>query len=279
MDADRPRLAAALREAPTRWGSTCIGHQGLVSPAITPLLTEKSGAAAPIPSLVLAALAADENRRPLDVDSEANRIRLVDAGGQRVIPVDVSWVEEARTPGNCPIIEVGDQVAFLVVDPTPLPVLREPSRRLAFEDLLPPDRAIVRAPDLTGKIVLVGEEAEGDTLSIQRGLSAESRYGFEVQADALNTLLLGVVIRPLAPAAQLIVTLLLSLTAGLLRSPALDGRTIARRSMLAATIVAYLAVGVYAYVASRLMVNTVYHLAALFLTYAVLGKLRKWWVL
>jgi DMSO reductase anchor subunit len=127
-------------------------------------------------------------------------------------------------------------------------------------------------------VVLVGAEDDGDAFAVLRGLALEKRYGFEIHAEALNTLLQGVVIRPLGAGGQFAITLGLALLAALLRSPAFDGRAIARRGLLAAVVIGYLAVGVYAYATARVMVNTVYHLAALFLTYVLLGRIRRqWW--
>jgi CHASE2 domain-containing sensor protein len=269
-----------LREAPAAWGSLCAGRQGLKSAAIIPLLTEKpDGGGPPVSALTLAAMTALADSRVVGIDRERGRINLLDAQGRRVLPLAVSWIESGAATAGCPTIGDSDLVALLAADAMPLAAVRDPSRRLAYEELLSTSGAGGHpAFDLGGKVVLVGAEDDGDAFAVLRGLSAEKRYGFEIHADALDTLLRGAAIRPLRPAAQLALMLAFAGVAALLRAPALEARPRARHVMLAAAVVIYLAAGVYAYVAARLMVNTVYHLAALLLTYALLGRMRRqWW--
>jgi CHASE2 domain-containing sensor protein len=269
---------AGLRDAGVTWASLCAGRRGAKSAAIIPLLTEKPDApAAPIPALALAATAALREARVVDIDQDRARINALEGG--RVAPLGVSWVDSGRATRGCPTIGDSDRVALLAVDAMPVAALREPGRRLAYEDLVAAGAPAAGAgPDLTGKVVLVGAEADADSFAVLRGLSLEKRYGFEVHAEALNSLLQGRVIRPLGPRGQFAITLGLALLAALLRSPALDRRALARRALLAAAVVGYLAVGVYVYATSRVMVNTVYHLAALVLAYALLGRMRRqWW--
>jgi CHASE2 domain-containing sensor protein len=268
---------AGLRDAAVTWASLCAGRQGAKSAAIIPLLTEKPDApAAPIPALALAATAALRDARVVDIDEQRARINALESG--RIAPVGVSWVDSGRATRGCPTIGGSDRVALLAVDAMPVAALREPGRRLAYEDLVAASASAAGSgADLGGKLVLVGAEDDADSFAVLRGLSPEKRYGFEVHAEALNSLLQGRVIRPLGPRGQFAITLGLALLAALLRSPALDGRALARRALLAAAVVGYLAAGMYVYATSRVMVNTVYHLAALFLTYALLGRMRRWW--
>lgn len=269
---------AGLRDGAVTWASLCAGRRGAKSAAIIPLLTEKPDRqTAPIPALTLAAAAALRGARVVDIDPERARINVLEGG--RLAAVGASWVEAGEATQGCPTIGDSDRVALLAVDAMPAAELREPRRRLAYEDLVGTSGStgLARA-DLAGKVVLVGAEDDGDTFAVLRGLWLEKRYGFEIHADALNSLLQGVVMRPLAAGGQFAIMLGLALLAALLRSPALDERVYTRRVLLAAAVAAYLAAGVYAYATARLMVNTVYHLAALFLTYALLGRIRRqWW--
>jgi CHASE2 domain-containing sensor protein len=274
----RPAPPAALREAGAQWACLCAGRRGTKSAALVPLLAEAPGsAAAPVPALALAAMASLGGGEALDIDVERARINVLDRRGRRLVPVEASWVDAGRSTLGCATIGADDLVALLVVDAMPVAALREAGRRLTSRDLLA-SGASTAAPDMAGKAVLVGAADEADVFEVLRGLVRERRYGFEVHADALNTLLRRVAIRPLAAGAQLAVALALAVLAALLRSPALEARALARRGLLAGALLAYLGAGVYAYAAARLMVNTVYHVAALLLTYALLGRLRRqWW--
>ena len=51
---------------------------------------------------------------------------------------------------------------------------------------------------MKGKIVLVGVETPEEKFALRRGLSSEERYGYELHADAMNTLFQPLTIRPLA---------------------------------------------------------------------------------
>jgi CHASE2 domain-containing sensor protein len=217
-----------------------------------------------------------DGARAVDIDAGKASVGVADHRGRRLPPVEASWVDPGSATRGCATIDPSDRVALLVVDAMPVAALREAGRRLSYRDVVAGAGAEGR--DLSGKAVIVGAEDPADVFDVFRGLSRERRYGYEVHADALNTLLRGVALRPLAPAGQLAVALALAVVAALLRSPALETRTLARRGLLAAALLTYLGAGALAYATSRLMVNTVYHLAALLLTYALLGRLRRrWW--
>lgn len=101
------------------------------------------------------------------------------------------------------------------------------------------------------------------------------RWGFEWQADAINTLLNGVDIRSISPRGQFGLIVVLSVVGGVIRTRT---RHISRRLAIALLIIvllAYLAGTIYLYAQYRLLLNTVYHVVALVLTYWVVGKLER----
>jgi CHASE2 domain-containing sensor protein len=275
LEGAAPLLAPALRDSPAAWGALCAGRRGVKSVSLIPLLTTKDAPRITVPALSLSALAAYQDRRPVDIDPQRAAIRLLDREGSRITPLAVSWVETVAAHSDCPAVARGDRTAEMVVDTVPLDVLRDPRRTLRVE----PAAIGVPGPplDIAGAIVLVGVATAADRIDVLRGLSLEKHYGYEVHAEALNTLLQGIVVRPLALPVQIALTLAMALAGGLLRAPVLNPRPRTRLALLGAAAAGYLAAAVWAYASRRLMLNMLYDLGALFLAYALLGKFRRWW--
>jgi hypothetical protein len=101
------------------------------------------------------------------------------------------------------------------------------------------------------------------------------RWGFEIHAEAVNTLLNVVAIRPVAPGEQLILMLILAILGATIR---VRTRHVSRRlgiSLLVTVLLVYFTGTIYLYVRHQLLLNTVYHVASLFLTYWVVGKIER----
>jgi hypothetical protein len=172
------------------------------------------------------------------------------------------------TNAGCPALQKGDRVGTRLIDHTSLDDLR--ARTLRYEDV---ERGAFDPAGVAGRIVLVGSAAE--TFGVSRGLVRESRSGLELHADAVNTLLSGVTVRPLGLAGQSALTLLMA-AAGAAMALFDLGR---RRRWLAvlAALVAYLTANVWLYVARQVMLNTLFHLGALFGSFVVAGRLGRRW--
>ncbi len=161
----------------------------------------------------------------------------------------------------CRVMEKGDKVGdlFLVLsDASVLSHRQYPYHRVLL------DAASENAKQaFKNKILIVGHRNAKDVHRIRRGLRTEIRYGYELHADALNTLLQGVRIRPVGPAWQFGIMLLMGLlgagTSGIFRAR-FTGR------LLIALCGLYLGGAVWLAAAGALLVNPLYHLTALFLS-------------
>jgi CHASE2 domain-containing sensor protein len=165
-------------------------------------------------------------------------------------------------------------VANLLIDYSPLDTLRSGARRLRYETLVAdpgPD-----LPDLAGRLVIVGGALEVDAYTRLRGpFLRETRYGFELHADAVNTLLLGIAIRPAPNGVQFLLVLAMSLAGAAIATAPRAGRR-RRMFLLAGAALACTAVSSFVYVASRITLTVVLQLAALLSAYAAGRRLRQW---
>jgi hypothetical protein len=124
--------------------------------------------------------------------------------------------------------------------------------------------------------VLVGVETSRDSFSV--GPRGERRFGFELHADALNTILSGVTVRPLGQGVQLLISVGLALLGGGVRQWEAGS---ARRRWgvwaVALALVAYLVGVIYGYSRYHVLLNTLYHAVALVGAYVLVGVAHRWW--
>ncbi|CAN5907843.1 hypothetical protein BH23GEM7_BH23GEM7_39760 [soil metagenome] len=272
----RPRVTPTLRGEVQHWGVLCLGSRATHSAKIMPLLVVPEGqpAAEGVPSLALRSVAA--YHRAIVVPELPNReVDLVTAT-RDLIRVGVSEVFPVREaqPG-CPSIWPGDTVAAIVLDYSPLATLRGPRHRTPYEAILNGSESL--APDaFRDRIVLIGSETGEDEFRVWRGMTVESRHGYELHADAVNALLRGATVRPLGSRGQFGVLLLLALFAAMLVYLIPD-RARLRLGVLALLLVAYLAAAVYLYATQRILLITLYHVAALLVSYGLVRTLQRRW--
>lgn len=237
-----PDLRSAFKDSGVKWGVSCTGRSTKTPSPIVPLVIHKRGSpetSPGIPALALAAVRAFQQATP-------NRIQEIDG---------VSLVEQInRNEPGCPAISRDDKVGNRIIDLSPA----QP-QALTYEELeasLP----AATAASLRGKIVVIGER----------------NADMKLQADAINTLLSGVLIRPARQTWQFALTLLMAAAGSYLRYR--DLGPLLRRSALAGVVLIYLAIAVILYIASQLLLNTVFHLGAFLLTYLAVGRLqRRFW--
>jgi hypothetical protein len=248
-------------------GHLCVATRlGYASAA--PVAVHKADGQHIVPSLAL--LAAYPG--PVKALDEAHRLLSV-ADGSQLVKFSL-YEQVSSSHKNCPVLEKGDAVAQLMIEFRPLALLRDPARRYRYE-------ALADHPDgLTdqrwqGRIVLVGWETEQDMIAVFRGLRTEERYGFEVHADTLATLLRGLPIQPLSPWGQLGIMLAM----GALGASACFVRPLAaplaRRVYCIVLVAAYLAASMWLYIAYQLLLNILYHIGAFFLAYWALEQTKR----
>ena len=226
-----------------------------------------------VPSLALVAVLKGGK---LDrIEEEALTILALDAAG-RVKQVRFSRYEDVPTGPGCLSLAAADpapsrKVAQLIVQFTPLDQLR--SRTYRYESVFDEGRDIL-SQRFRGKIVLVGKEDQSDSTRIFRGHTEEWRFGFEVHADTLNTLSHEISIRSLDAWHQFWIMILVTIL-GQLAIWRNFSSTGMRRTYLLGTAVVYVALGIWAYIAHHILLNTVYHLGAFFLSYWIALKVAR----
>jgi CHASE2 domain-containing sensor protein len=269
----KPAIAPALSAAVTGWGLLCLGETQ-DSADLVPLLVDRPSQSNrdPLRSLALAAVAAYHGWTVTGLDEDTKSV-LVKAGANPLQRVGISGLERLQEDQKfCGLLGAGDVAANRIIDVTPSRILRDPKRRLAYEDVLTSSNS--RLGDMKGKIVVVGVEVPNEKFELRRGLSREERYGYELQADAMNTLFQPLTIRPLAAGWQFLIIFVLSLAGGLVWvwQP---NRTFVRWAVLVASAVLYLAGAIGAYGRYRTLLTTVYPLLALLLSYLVVRRFRR----
>jgi CHASE2 domain-containing sensor protein len=269
----KPALTPVLADAVSDWGLLCVGETQN-SADLVPLLVDKPGQSnrEPLRSLALATVAAYHGWTVTGLDEKMKSV-LVKAGASPPKRVGISGLERLKRDQKfCGILAAGDVAANRIIDVTPRRLLRDSRRRLAYEDVLASPNTRLGA--VNGKIVLVGEESSRERFPLRRGLSSEDRYGYELHADAMNTLFQPLTIRPLAAGWQLLIIFILSLAGGLVWvwQP---NRPLIRWAVLAALGALYLAAAIWAYGRYRALLTTAYPLLALLLSYLVVRRFRR----
>jgi CHASE2 domain-containing sensor protein len=273
LEGREPKLVEGLRGAVSGFGSLCVGRK--LGYARTASLAIRKKNNHHIPSLTLKALAAYQGRDNFAIDRASRQISIWKSGAEPT-KIGFSNLEIAKqNQPYCPAIRRGDSSADIFIDLSPAQVLRDPSRRCAYERVLDPSGS-VEPKEFTGKIVLVGVE-KGDRFPVYRGLEREYRSGVELHADALNTVLNGVNIHSLRQVGQLFIMICLGLVGAFIRcwTPRAHGSL--RIVLVFVVLITYLAGTVYLYSQYRILMNTVYHVGALLLAYWLVGKIERRW--
>jgi len=267
-----PNLMEELETDSIGWGAITIGDRGYTK--LAPLLIYKAPAVEPVVGLALRAFAAYHGANEVDVvDFDPNEKQITIRLDSETQPVNkkLSFFEtdvmpQIRRRAGAPT--KGDVVANLGIDLTRVKRIREESRRYAYQDIrnsTDPDK-LAQVKD---KIVVVGIGIE--RLSDVHG----DRWGFELQADAINTLLNGVTIQLVAPRDQCILMVILGILGVAIR---IRTMRVSRRQgflLLMTVLLAYFAGTICLYVRYRYLLNILYHVVTLFLGYWIVGKLER----
>ncbi|HJW12085.1 MAG TPA: CHASE2 domain-containing protein, partial [Albitalea sp.] len=190
MNGNEPRLLPGFA-AVAAWGIACAGRKLGVARSMQ-LMLEHDGAR--WPSLALAAFSGGGAIESVEPGARELRVRV--AREQRSPDVGFATLETVRrAQPACEAVRKGDRAALQLFDPALLPALREPPRRLAYEQVL--NGADLAA--LKGKIVLVGLQLpDKDMFAVAGG----ERWGVELHAEQIDAMLRGDVIRPLAASGE-----------------------------------------------------------------------------
>src|SRR4029077_5144197 len=268
--AGNPVAAPVLAQAGAALGIVCVGKQ-LQDEALATLALVRDDQN--YPSLPL--LAAYGPVQVNAVSSTARAIALRDGHGHSLtLPFSILQ-RFAVTDRDCPARSAGSAMARLIIPVSHRERWREATRRQRLDDVL---AGSTPAAALSGKTILVGVEHPRDLVSTRLDPAGPSRFGFEFQADAINALMNGSIVRPLGWLGQACLMLAVAGLAAAYRLWRLNHRRRFDKSVLALAVLLYATLIVIAYAKLRVLINPVYHLAALLAAWGVLAQLEGRWL-
>jgi len=263
----RPNVEPLL--APfAEWAPNCAGDLPAVTAKVLTLATRGRGGGGVGASLPLAAVAAFRGADGRDAPGrarEAATARLLDT---LALDSVVAGADESRCA-----FAAGDTLFRMALDYAPRHEHRDPTQRISYLSALRGEPL----GNLSGKLVLVGHENPGNTFRIVRGLAREERFGVELEADAMNTLLRGIRIAPLSQRGQFLVIVAMAALGALAAYLVVRfGRKGAAIALLAG-LVAYFVAGAALYAQRHTLLNTFFDLSALLLAFATVIFARRVW--
>ena len=265
-----PVAAPVLAQTGAALGVVCVGEQ-LQDEALATLALVRDEQN--YPSLPLLAVYGPVQVNA--VSSKAREIVLRDGQGHS-LSLPFSLLQRfAVTDRDCPARSAGSEMARLIIPVSHRERWREATRRQRFDEVL---SGKTSAAAFSGKTVLIGVEHPRDLVRTRLDPGGPSRFGFEFQADAINALMNGSIVRPLGWVGQAGLMLAMAGLTASYRLWHLDHRRRFDKSVVPLAVLIYLALTVVAYAKFRVLINPVYHLAALLATWSVLAQLEKRWL-
>jgi CHASE2 domain-containing sensor protein len=271
-DGALPLSADALRRAGPAWGALCVGSDGTGTARVLPLVSfAHSGAAeTAVPAFATAVVAAYHGDRVAGIETERRRAVFTD--GLRTRSMRFWRIENDQNTANCPALSARGTVATAIMTFSPRRVFTSPRHLLPYEALLGAGAAQAAAR-ARGRIAIVGRETS-DVHQIFR-LGEQERSGEQLQIDAVNSVLRGATLRPLAGWGQLLGAVAagaLGAGAALLAGPR-PGRR--KRVLLPVAATLYLGAALLTVTWSGVLLNVWSQLAALLLCFALVRLLRR----
>lgn len=187
---NEPKIIADLRLAVSGIGNLCVGEVLPDEVRKIPLTILKKHTE-PLSSLSLKVVEAYLEKRVFHIDSKHQQIFLGKEHEIYCSTVAFSDLQEMkRAQNSCHVIEDGDQVINMFIALSSPAVLSE--RTYSYENILSQSSSEWLKLSFQQKIVLVGVQKKFDRFNTYM---EEERYGVELHADAINTLLQYVAIR------------------------------------------------------------------------------------
>jgi CHASE2 domain-containing sensor protein len=269
-----PEIVETLRGAAGGWGTLCMGHSRR-SPNVVPLLVtaRDSDGEERYPALALQAVAAHRGAEIIDLDRARRQVNLLRADGTAVGRQGIADVALVRQSQVCGAIQPGDGVAEMILAYSALATLRDPVRQHDYARVLAAsDSAMLAA--FAGRIVLVGDA--GDLrIPVWRGGLRESRLGYELHADAINTILIERAIRWLGAPEQFLIILAMALAGAGLAYTGRPSRPAVRLALVAGALALYLSGAVVLFLTQHLLLNALYHVLALVVSFAAVRQVKQ----
>ncbi|HEX5727654.1 MAG TPA: CHASE2 domain-containing protein, partial [Longimicrobiaceae bacterium] len=280
LEDGRPRLVPGIRDAAGAWGALCMVTRPVPTGWVIPLVIFPDGGSDPstaVSSLAAAAVTAYHGDHLARLEPSRRRLVYAGAGGERSLAY--GHVEPGTNSEGCSALGP-DGVAFEgILNSSPRRAFAGTRHRLAYEALLGRN-AGREAERARGRIVLVGRDNPANTFPVttipvlSRG--KEHRYAGELQADAINSVLRGTLLRPLSTLVQFLVTAGLGAAAA---AAALHGRARRRRGrgllLLGGIVAGYLASAALVMVWAHVLLNVWFHLLAIVVSFVVARVIRR----
>jgi hypothetical protein len=259
-------------------GTVCLsGKLGYIG--VVPILIEKP---APEPdlhfSLALSAFLAFNNATVASIDWQEKAIHLLPA---QLPPIRFS--EKRRSiGGECPVNDVGDATADLIIGLTPADVIRDNDHTISYDLIISADE---NDPDLSlfeNKVVFIGERSKRERFKVF-DFTQNHRYGVELHADSFKTIQQSAsgeaIVRPLSTGYQALLMIVLIVLGAGISFWIKPSKTRWRYFLLIGIPIAYTAGIFYMCITQRVLIDWLYHLAGFFFSYFLSGRIEKKWFL
>lgn len=293
LDTD-PLIREALEErgpsdahyAPGYLASPCLGFADSGAAVFVTLVTTRPDRA-PQPSLALAALLSLWQTPSVAVDAADRTLFLNGAGPQRELGF-AGFGRKIGADSGCGALVLGDVPGQQVVELSPAGLERGAASVTPFEDVLASSSKL----EVAGKIVVLG--AQMFDSPAQPGVARHKvdgheilqcpapwscaraeHFGMSIHVDALNNLLRGRAIRPIAPALQLLLMLALCMAVTWQRLRTRERPPWVQRGRLIGLMALDLVFVAVAAVFFDVLMDEAYHLIAMLGTYLVVGRLDR----
>ena len=271
---NRPRAVAELAHAASGIGLACAGRRlGYALSIPVAFGVQREGdqwRVNPYPALAI--LGASGPSRVVGIDPSARTFDVQSAGESRRYSFSLLGAQIASRQA-CAALAPDTRTAEMLLRPGPAAVVRE--RRFLVDDVL---AGRVPAERLAGTTVIVGFETPEETFRIAHGAFREARFGYELQAAAINALMQERVTRFVDPAVQVAFAgLFATLGAAVgVWFRKLSGSRIFL--LIVAAMIVYLAMAVGLVAHEDLLLNSAYDVSALAFACALFRQLSRRWL-
>jgi CHASE2 domain-containing sensor protein len=270
---DKPNIEEKFKEVITGFGATCIGGKlGWARTAPLAIIKENNDDIFSLALKTIEAYKDETYASAVDVKLDLRQIVLRSEKTENLIEFgfsELTWISEDQE--QCSVIQKENKVVDIILDLSPLKSMR--GRQYEYNDVIRFTRDGFKRFDQ--RIVLVGVQSDGDIHPVYQGFQKENRYGFELHADAINTILQPVNIRPMGEGDQLLIMICLGVLGAFIRYRTSHVRQYWRIAFCIGLSVVYVTGTIYLYSQYRMLLNMLYHVGTFWLTYWTVGKLER----
>ncbi len=278
LTGNRPRTVPLLAETASGVGLACVGRR--LGYAVAMPIAFNIESAGPLrealvselPSLALLGYRGPVVVEAVDKISSPHRLRTRGSSNDDVLFSMFDPVRQAQS--GCKALMPQTTTAALLLRLSPIENLRAKDRRVLLHEVLADQ---VPSSMFEGRTVIVGFETKQDEFTVAVGLKLERRYGYELYADAINTLATKRIARPLGPFGQIVVMVVLAAAGAWIAVVLRNRSSFLRRSIVGVSIVGYAVFAVTLAALGDVLLHTTYGVVAFFTAYLTLQRLsRKW---